>query len=58
MGQQKTFEDQERARLEAILHTAVDAIITIDEDGIVQSANPATEKLFGYAPEEEAERGG
>lgn len=42
----------ERARLEAILRTAVDAIITIDERGIVQSANPATERLFGYAPSE------
>lgn len=39
-------------KLEAILENAVDAIITIDEHGIIESANPATENLFGYATEE------
>jgi PAS domain S-box-containing protein len=38
--------------LEAILRTAVGAIITIDERGIVQNVNPATEVLFGYAESE------
>lgn len=36
----------------AILEAAVDAIITIDERGVIQSANPATEKIFGYRTEE------
>lgn len=36
------------AHLTAILNTATDAIITIDIGGIIQSANPATERLFGY----------
>ncbi len=40
------------AMLEAILATAVDAIITIDERGTVLSANPATEQLFGYTADE------
>ena len=40
------------AQLEAILETAVDVIITIDERGIVESVNPALEKVFGYTPEE------
>ncbi len=40
------------AKLTAILENAVDAILTIDENGIVESANPATERLFGYAVEE------
>ena len=31
----------------AMRDTAVDAIITIDGKGVVQSANPATERLFG-----------
>jgi PAS domain S-box-containing protein len=30
------------------LETAVDAIITIDARGLIQSANPATERMFGY----------
>ena len=37
---------------QAILDTAVDGIITIDEQGIIESANPAIERLFGYAPAE------
>ncbi len=40
------------AVLEAIMNTAVDAIITIDEWGIVLQANPAFRRLFGFAAEE------
>ncbi len=40
--------DQRQSQLEALVHNAVDAILTIDEKGIIQSANPATEKLFGF----------
>ena len=43
---------QNRSRLEAILNNAVDAIVTIDEKGIIDSANPATEQLFGYSVDE------
>ncbi len=41
-----------REKLEAIMANAVDAIITIDTNGIVESVNPATEKLFGFSAEE------
>jgi PAS domain S-box-containing protein len=34
--------------LRTVLETVLDAIITIDERGIVQTANSATERLFGY----------
>lgn len=36
------------ARLRSIVETAADAIVVIDEAGVIQSANPATEALFGY----------
>ncbi|WP_158502088.1 PAS domain S-box protein [Vitiosangium sp. GDMCC 1.1324] len=39
-------------RLQAILETAVDGIITIDEQGGIQSINPATVRIFGYSTEE------
>jgi PAS domain S-box-containing protein len=39
-------------RMRAIIETAVDAIIMIDERGTIESANPATERLFGYMQSE------
>lgn len=39
-------------RLQSVIDTAIDGIITINERGIVESINPAAAKLFDYAPEE------
>lgn len=36
-------------RIHAILDGAADAIITISTDGLIESANRASERLFGYA---------
>lgn len=36
------------ARWRAIIESAVDGIITIDGHGLIQSINPAAERLFGY----------
>ncbi len=38
--------------MEAILDSAVDAIITVDEQGTIRRINPATERLFGYPRQE------
>ncbi|MFO0891252.1 MAG: PAS domain S-box protein [Isosphaeraceae bacterium] len=43
---------ESRERLQAIVNTAVDAIITIDGEGIVHSFNPAAERIFGYPADE------
>jgi PAS domain S-box-containing protein len=39
---------EREARLSSIIETAPDAVITIDERGIVQSFSVAAERLFGY----------
>jgi PAS domain S-box-containing protein len=43
---------ESESRLKAIVEGAVDGIITIDEQGLIHSANPAVERLFGYRFEE------
>ena len=39
-------------RQRTILESVVDSLITIDERGIIESANPATETMFGYSIDE------
>jgi PAS domain S-box-containing protein len=43
-------ESEERSR--TLIQTAADAIITLDEASTILSANPATERTFGYTAEE------
>ncbi|QAU12069.1 PAS domain S-box protein [Halorubrum sp. BOL3-1] len=44
--------DRMRRQLEAIADHSRDAILTVDDDGTIRFANPAVERLFGYAPGE------
>ncbi len=39
-------------RIRAVTDNVLDAIITIDERGMIESVNPAVEKIFDYAPYE------
>eukprot|EP00741_Cyanophora_paradoxa_P010685 tig00020538_g10327.t1 len=38
----------------SILEAAMDAIVVADEEGVIQSANPAAVAMFGYRPDEMA----
>lgn len=49
---QSTDNRQCEERLRAVLKTAVDAIIIINEHGIIVEANPAAERIFGYPRQE------
>ena len=40
------------ALVTAILGAAFNAIVSIDERGLIQTINPATEELFGYRQDE------
>ncbi|MCF2948244.1 PAS domain-containing sensor histidine kinase [Paraglaciecola aquimarina] len=40
------------SRLEAVLNTVIDGIITINNRGLIQSFNPSAVRIFGYSPEE------
>jgi two-component system sensor kinase FixL len=47
-------EESERLRQahRAVVQTAPDAMVSADESGVIQFANPATMKVFGYDPKE------
>jgi len=48
--EQKIVESE--ARIRAIVSTAVDGILSIDEQGVIHQYNPAAEQIFGYSPDE------
>ncbi len=50
-GHENRLRESE-ARLSSIIDTASDSIIVIDDRGTIQSANRATERMFGHCPED------
>jgi PAS domain S-box-containing protein len=52
ISRQGPSSEAQAAKLRGILESAVTAIITIDDRGLIESINPATERLFGYGAEE------
>jgi PAS domain S-box-containing protein len=51
-GESNSTESRAEGRLRALIETAVDGVILIDAQGLVQVFNPACEKLFGYTAKE------
>lgn len=43
---------EREALYEAVIRTSLDAIVTITETGIIDSVNPATERMFGFTSAE------
>jgi len=48
----KKRSQSRNALLQAVYTQAVDALVTIDKEGLIESFNPAAEKIFGYDAEE------
>jgi len=44
--------EQSEAYTRAVIDNVLDAIITADQSGIVESFNPAAERIFGFSPDE------
>ncbi len=45
----KVLRQRQNARYDAVVDGAPDAILTLDTKGVIQMANPAAAKAFGYA---------
>lgn len=47
-GRDRILRERQNARYDAVVHSAPDVILTLDENGIIQLANPAAQRQFGY----------
>jgi PAS domain S-box-containing protein len=46
---ERFLRDRQNARYDAVVASAPDAILTLDDTGVIRHANPAAEAQFGYA---------
>jgi len=51
-GQALEQESRHSARFRAVVDTAADGIVTFNDQGLIESVNPALEKLFGWKADE------
>jgi PAS domain S-box-containing protein len=51
-NRENLLRQRQNARYAAVVDTAVDPILTFDSEGIIQLANPAARRQFGYASKE------
>jgi PAS domain S-box-containing protein len=52
LDRRQTQIQNDETRLRTTICTVVDPLITINERGIIESVNPATERIFGYEEKE------
>ncbi len=52
LAEQDALLMESAARSRAVMEAAVDAILTIDDQGRIETINPAGERIFGYAAAE------
>ena len=45
----RVLRERQNARYDAVVESAPDAILTLSSDGVIQLANPAAGRQFGYA---------
>ncbi len=51
-NRERVLRERQNARYDAVVDSAADVILTFDSDGIIQLANPAARRQFGYGPGE------
>ena len=49
---ERVLRDRQNARYDAVVESAPDAILTLSSDGVIQMANPAAGRQFGYLARE------
>jgi PAS domain S-box-containing protein len=57
-GRERILRERQNARYDAVVDSAPDVILTLDVHNIIQLANPAAQKQFGYSAQELAGQSG